>query len=425
MTKNIIISLSLLGFLAGVAHYFSQKKSNYAYSFSLPKTSEEKLHLDFVSEVDFSLDRIKKNPTSHQALSALAQLFLKRADYLGSSLYFTQAAIYAYRSLKLMPTQNPGAFYVLAKIAEADRNFSRAILYAQLILQQKKSSSPEAFLLLSTSNLALGNLEQAMAWVDELIAIFPSEKAYTLRASILAEQGRDQEAILDFEEAIKLLEDDPIQASETRAKYGQFLIDQPAQKNYLENARDLLNEALKINPRSSLALEVMGKLFEKEKKFQEASNFYQKAFRQSREIRYLVMEAKAQKFANKEELSKALYKQAEILLRFDLKESRTARTIDLIRLMLERGDTRDFAETMRLASKEKTLHPNSETLALYTWAMEMNGQLLEARKSIRGLLAKNIRTEAILARASIIEEKLKNEKLADVYRTSAHLERAL
>lgn len=416
MTKRIIISMMLLALLATLGVQLTNKKSDYVYTYSVLNISEEKRDRDFVSGVDFYLKKLKWNPTDHRSMALLSRLYVERAKELESKEYYLQAARYAYRSIALLPLNGPVAYFVLAEIALAENEFEKAIHYAQIILKQKKSSSPEASLILASSHFALGNFEQAMIFADNLITLFPSEKAYTLRANILAGQGRDQEAIFDFEEAIKLLEDDPVQASYTRAAYARFLITRSALKGNLATAKNLLDEALRITPHSSLALGLMGSLYEKEKKFQDSIKYFKLAFRQSKQIIFLFKEAKSYQVSGNKELASTLFAQTESLLRMELKNARNSSAIDLIRLLLERGQESDFSESLRLATREKNLRSTPEALILYSWALEVNGHLLEARKSLRGMLARNIHDLEVLKRAAIVESKLKNQNLANIYK---------
>lgn len=118
-------------------------------------------------------------------------------------------------------------------------------------------------------------------------------------------------------------------------------------------------------------------------------------------------------------------KQIEDLIRDDMKLQRSGHVLELVRLFLLRGDKKDLAEALRLTGRETIQRPGIEPQLLYSWALEMNEQVLLARKSIRTLLAKNIYTAEVLERASIIEEKLRNKNLADVYKTQLNLSKQL
>lgn len=425
MKKRIVISLSLLALLAALGINFAKQKSDYRYTYNLPVISDEKRHNDFRGQVEFYVKKISKNPGAHADMSLLAQLYAERAKELDSSEYYFLAARYAYKSINAMPLYNPAAYFVLADIALAQNDFTRAINLAHVILKQRKSKSPEAYIILSKSHFALGNLVDAMAYADELIAIFPSEKAFSLRAGILAEQGRNKEALTDYEEAISLREDDPVQASETRAMFANFLINRSTQASHLENAKKLLDEALRINPTSAIALGFMGKYYETEEKYSKAIFYYKEAFRQSKQFSYLIKEARVHKLANEAEIADLIFAQTEVLIRQDLKKSKMTNARDLIRLMLERGNPLDYPETLYLASKSGIGRATTEALLLHAWALELNGQLKLARKMIRQILARNFHSEEVLERASSIEAKLKNKNLSDIYKSMNLTSRAL
>jgi tetratricopeptide (TPR) repeat protein len=419
MYKKIIFSVFTLSLVATVGIIYAKKKPAYVYQFPLTIESPEKIEEDFQKQVSFYLKRLKRNPSSFQDTAIISQLYAAQGKNSGLINYFQLAQNYAFKSIYYTHYFNTTAYFVLADIAQTEHQFPKSILYAQKILKEKPRS-PEAFLILVKAYLALGNLVEANHYADELISVMPSESAYTFRAIVLSNQGRDDEAILDFEEALKIEEDDPVQASFTRVMYARFYItNYNSKKGSLNFAEDLLKEALRITPTSHLALGLTGDFFEKDNNnYKAAIKFYKAAFSESKLLIYLLKEARAHKLLGEEAFAQALYKQTEILLRDDLRKNKNANNNELIRLLLERGNSKDYPEAMRLAFNERKIRGNPETLILLSWALEMNNHLVEARRVLRDVLAKNYRSDEIYIRAISIEDKLKNSNLAKLYRNN-------
>ncbi|MDD4976006.1 MAG: hypothetical protein PHY93_16750 [Bacteriovorax sp.] len=415
MDKKIIFYVLTLSLVAAVGIIYSKKKP-YVYLFPLKTESSVKREEDFQRKVLFYQKRLKRNPTSFQDTLALAKLYTARGKEIGLENYFKVAQSYALKSIRNFRFFNTPAYFVLADIAQAQVQFSKSIVYAQKILKEK-ARSPEAFLILVKGHLALGNLVEANHYADELISVMPSENAYTLRALVLSAQGRNDEARYDFDEALSAEEEEPLQASETRIMYARFYIENYyLKKGSLDSAEELLKEALIITPTSHFALGLMGDLFEKKNKYKNAVKYYKAAFKESKQLIYLMKEARVHKLMGEDAFSLALFNQTEILMKENLAKNKKLGHTDLIRLFLERGNSKDYPEAMRLAISDNKIKGNPENLILLAWALEMNNHLVEARRVVRDVLASNYRSEDIYIRAISIEEKLKNSNLAKIYR---------
>lgn len=409
MVIRIFLSLSILSLVAFLGLNYARKKSAYVYTYTLSDMSKTAMNEDLLKEITYYQNKLKKKSASSQDLTRLAQLYSRRAKTMNMPEYFEEARHLAYKSIGLMPQRNPNAFYVLADIALFNHDYKNAIDYAKVILNQKKSSSAEAYFILANSYFSVGNMVEANFFADELIANYPSERAYTLRAMIFSDQGRDDEAIADFEEAINQKEDDQEQAATTRAMYGKYFLDRSTIRGNLDRAYELLSESLRIYPTNSTALDLMGDYLEKDKNFNKAAMFYKKAFYESRQLKYLFKEASAHKKSGEKEFADKLFAQVEILLRDNLLQNKKADAAELIRFLLERGADKDYPEVMMLARAQVRKKESTESILLLAWSLEVNNKLNEANKFIRGLINKSVRSNEVLGRAKIIEEKLKTK----------------
>src|SRR5262249_46239880 len=129
----------------------------------------------------------------------LADLYLRRAQQDGDPQGYRAAEAMARRSLERLPAPNP-AVLTLAKLAELRHDFREAIELAH----RHRARSSSAQVLIATSYLALGELPAAAEAAHAAVAIKPDGAAYLMRALVMAAQGRDAEAALDFAGAVRV-----------------------------------------------------------------------------------------------------------------------------------------------------------------------------------------------------------------------------
>lgn len=418
--KSLVASLLLLTLLsAGVYRmFFYQKPDFYSYRYPVEHNEFSSYEKEFDKIKNFYVDKIKNEPHNAHDKAMLAHYYLGAAREFARDDYFEEAARYALASIKQQPSKNPAALKVLAELALSRHESKRARNYGFTLLKMDPLT-PEAYTILVESYLQTGELEDANKQADDLIALFPSQASFTLRAEVLAQQGRSEEALVDYNQAFIVEDEDVAQAVRTRNSFARFCMN--VGKHDL--AEKVLAEALRINPKSSRTLYELGELHLKLKKPEEAATYFKQAFQESKQLTYLYAEARAHREKGDIEYAKTLTTQIEGILREQVKKNkRSANTSELIRLLLERGAPGDIREGLRLAKTENARRMDSESSLLLAWALEKNNNLQEARKSIRGILSRNIKTPELFRRASSIESKLKNVPLAEVYSKRASLQ---
>ena len=405
--STLVITLGLIYF--GVHRRRLQVESS-TYQFPLTHVSRSDRTQELETEIAFYQKRLKTNPSSFSNLSALAAAYASLAKVSGNELYFDRARETAQASLKEMPSYNIQALYILANVAQAQHHFEEALGHAQKILKQKPNA-PEAYLLLANCQLARGEPMSALENVNKLISADPTENAYTLRALILAQMGRDAEATSDFNVALKKEIDDQAQATWTRVMYGRFLL---SRGEYPEG-KGLLTEALRLSPDSDLAAGVLAEYYLRTGKHIEAKNWYRKAFSLSHRLPYLYGEARALELSGNTQSSQVLVSQTESLLRQDLAENKTGHLNELILLLLDRNAPTDRPEALALAMKESENRANPETLILLARAYEASHKLTQAKEVVDRMLSKKMKTPEIYLEAKRIEAALKNDELSGLY----------
>jgi len=421
ITKKGLTAALLFICLASAGAYktfFTHKQSFYSYRYPVEQNEFSSYEKEFDKIKNFYLDKIKNEPGNAHDKAMLAHYYLGAAKEFARDDFFEEAARYALASLKQQPSKNATALQVLANLAIARHESKRAQGYGQTLLRMD-AVNPEAYSILIEASLQMGDIKEANRYADNLVQLFPSEASFTLRAQVLAEQGRAEEALVDYNQAFAVEEEDVAQALKTRNSFAKFCSD----VGNIDLAEKVLKEALRINPKSSRTLYELGELKLKNQKAEEAATYFKQAFQESKQLTYLYAEARAHKEKGDEAYAKRLTAQIEAILRDQVKKNkRSANTTELIRLLLERGATSDIHEGLRLAKAEYTRRLDSESSLMLAWANEKNNNLLEARKHVREILSKNIKTPEIFHRASSIEKKLKNGPLADVYSKQAALE---
>lgn len=420
--KGALVSLFFLSLLsAGVYFYktfFSAQQGLYTYRYPVEESEFSSYEKEFDTIKNFYLDKIKRDPHDAQDKAMLAHYYLGAAKEFSRDDYFEEAAKFALSSLKQRPSKNFSALKVLAELALARHESKRALKYGFTLLKMDPLT-PEVYNILVKSYLLSGDLQESNRFADNLIQLFPNENSFTLRAEVLALQGRTEEAWVDYNQAFALEDENVAEAVRTRNSFARFCMG----LGHLDLAEKVLKEALRINPKSSRTLYELGELKLKTKELDDATAYFKQAFQESKQLTSLYAQARVAREKGDRVYAKNLVSQLELTLRMQTRKNKRSVNVEtLIHLLLERGNPRDITEGLRLARAQQARRLDSESTLLLAWAHEKNNNLLEARKGIREILSKNIRTPALFNRASSIEKKLKNRQLADVYSKQAALE---
>ncbi|MBC7714866.1 MAG: hypothetical protein H7177_16080 [Rhizobacter sp.] len=410
MKIKFYYSFLVLTLVATLGFFFINTNNPYEYHYQVVKKKIDQDELAIT--IKFYEKRLERNPTGYQDMGILAGLYLESAKTTGVETYFEKAESLALQSIKEMPLFNLQAPLVLADLYQARHQFNDAIEIANNILKQK-GHYPTAVSILVKSNLALGNIVEGQKQADELIMITPDQSAFILRATLLGIQNRNGEAEWNFNHALALDDsEDPAGASYARVIFARFM----SGLNKTKEAKLLLNEALRIDPQSTLALDQMGELNEKEHSYDEAINNYKKAFKLSNQLIYLFKESRSRLSAGELTQGTELLEQTEKLVRNEVTNKKTSHLNELVKILLLRRQKNDYVEALELAKKESLLRRNPETLTLLAESYLKNNNPYEAQKVIREMLAVNIYNDEILKLAEHIEIDLKNNSLAEVYR---------
>jgi len=337
----------------------------------------------------------------------LAELHLRRAQLDGDPEGYRIAEAMARRSLELLPSPNL-AVLTLARLAEVRHDFRDAIELAR----GHAARSAGAALILATAHLALGELAAAAEAAHTAIAIKPDTAGYLTRALVLQTQGRDAEAALDFANAARVEEPGDLPAAaRLRALWGRFLL----RRGELAGAAQLFDEALRIAPGFALATAYRGELALRTGHARDAARLFEQAFIASRQVRYLIDQARAQELAGDLPGANALRAQVEAIVRAELGAGGLGHRLDLAEVLIDRGAPSDLAEAVALAREEASRRGSWEVRFQLARALARSGARDEARREVQAALASGANEAQLYELAAALEARCGNPRAAALY----------
>ncbi len=347
--------------------------------------------------------QINQNTPDPFQLASLASLKLAQAQSTGKKNDYDQAENLARKSLTILPHPNFQSLLVLARIAEANHDFDKAIDLSKKTLGT--SHKKEAISILVTSYLAKGELTEASHWADTLVLERPSVDTYSLRALVLNAQGRESEAEYDFLRALKVEDiDENISSAWARAQLAKFYI----KKGKLYWAEELLKECSKIIPKYPLAISLQGELESARGHFSKAAEKFLEAFTLTRQVNYLRLYALAQEKNGQEEIARESRNEAELLMRKELSQGNLGHRMDLALILLDSNQLSKAPEAIQLMEAEVKFRKSSQVFYTLAKSYRLAQRWRQAQEAIQASLRTGIRDEHLYLEAAMIEEKLGN-----------------
>ena len=309
-------------------------------------------------------------------MTELANLYFARAELDGDRRDFDAAEQLARQSLTILPSPN-GAALTLAKLANAQHDFRDAIELAHHYQGRNGVAVP---MVLATAYLALGDLAQAAAAADEAVRGKPTPSTYLERALVLQGQGRDVEAEADFANAVRV-EDvgDIAESARVRALWSRFLV----RRGDYPGAKLVIDEALRIAPGNALALSIRAELELRTGNPKPARADLEQAFLAQHQVRYLIDQSRAMEVAGDREGANTLRRQIETIVRDELAQGGFGHRLELVEVLVDRGDPAGFAEAVAIAREELARRPAAETRFQLARALVWTGASDEAELQIR------------------------------------------
>jgi tetratricopeptide (TPR) repeat protein len=353
-------------------------------------------------------ERARQLTPSPFDLNELADLYFRRGRLTADLGDYARAEELARRSLALLPTPN-AAVLVLAKLANTRHDFRGAI---ELARQHQHGLSTGAHTALATAYLALGELATAAEETEALVRAQPTSSSYFLRALVMQAQGRDDEAAFDFTRAALAEESgDPQEAARLRALWARFLL----RRGELAGAGRLIGEALRIAPGYPLALAQRGELLLRRGEAKAAAAQFEQAFAASRQVRYLIDQARALEQGGARPAADALRAQVEQLVSAELTEGGLGHRLDLIEVLVDRGGAADLTRAIALGREELAHRPSAETRYQLARALTRAGQSDDALAQVQAALASGAHEPQLYELAARLETRRHNSARAALY----------
>lgn len=341
----------------------------------------------------------------------LADLWFRRAQQTGDAGGYRAAEAAARRSLELLPAPNP-AVLTLAMLANVRHQFREAID----LVRQHKARSASAQVILATAHLALGELAAAAEDAHAAVAIKPGSAGYLMRALVMQAQGRDAEAALDFAGAARVEEaGDRQAAARLRALWGRFLL----RRGELGGAALLFDEALRIVPGFALATALRGELALRTGHARDAARLFEQAFIASRQVRYLIDQARAEELAGQLAAADSLRTQVEAIVRGELGEGGLGHRLDLVEVVVDRGRPADLPEAVALAREELVQRGSFEVRFQLARALARSGAHADALREVQAALASGAREAQLYQLAADLEAQRGDRAAAELYTRQA------
>ncbi len=353
--------------------------------------------------------RIAQPVPSPMEMADLADLYLKRAQIVADPADYAKSEAVAKQSLAALryPSSAP---LTLAKLASAHHEFRSAIALAREFLTH--SRSPGALGVLASSYLALGELDHASEAAEWAVGVKPDTAGYLMRALVFQAQGRDAEAAFDFAHAAQVeVAGDPEESARLRTLWARFLL----RRGEWAGAETLLTEAIRISPESPLAVAHEGELALRTGHAKQAKELFERAFVASRQVRYLIDEARAQELAGDVAGANSTRTQVERLVRSELRDNGLGHRLELVEILVDRGTPPDIKEATDLAAAEVLARPSVETRFQQARALAAGGNRREALDTVRAALATGAREARLYELASRLERAEGNAQRADLY----------
>ena len=377
--------------------------STVAYRFAIHGGNPRAELDDTIAAVEARQHSLPNDPLE---MTELANLYAVRGQLDGDRRDLEEAERLAHRSLEILPAPN-GAVMTLARLANARHDFRVAIE----LTHQYRGRNPVAVpMVLATTHLALGELEQAAEAADVAVADKPSPSAYLERALIMQAQGRDPEAAADFASAVRVEEaDDVLESARVRALWGRFLL----RRGLYRGAAMVIDEALRIAPASALALSIRGELEMRTGDPAAARATFEQAFVGSHQTRYLIDQSRALELAGDRAGADALRAKVEMIVRDDLASGGNGHRLELVEVMVDGGE--QLTEAIALAREEVARRPSADSRYQLARALAATGELHEAMVQIRAVLASGAREAQFYELAARLEMKTGNFPRSSLY----------
>lgn len=351
------------------------------YPFS-DRTSLDPLTL-LKKEERFLRKKIRRAPGNGLAEANLANVLALQSQLTGVLSKMDDAEKVAKSSLENLPYYNYSARMVLAEVAEARHGFTDAIKIAEDVLKENRSNI-SALNLLVSANLGFGKPAEAASYAELLVQAVPDMTSYTFRGLTSLAQGKNQEGIADFNEALKNEgPDEKLASAWLRMLMGRYYF----RIRDFENAKAYTDSSLEVMPDYHAALAQKADIESLMGNDDEALKLYQKAYFDREEPPYLLAMANIYEGRKKNRTAEEYRKKAERAVRKEIESTPYGHYNELAQILIDRGNPEEIGEAVAAARTNVAQRMNAESYYILAQALALQGNLNEARSAIDTALA--------------------------------------
>ncbi len=359
-------------------------------------------------KIAWAKKQIARQPDNDQAYNELAIALARRARETSEAQFYAQADEAVAKSLALKPgnfeAQKAQVWILLGK-----HEFGQARELARA-LNQRAPDDIIAYGFLTDANAELGNYEEAEKAAQWMLDIRPGNVPALTRGAYLRELFGDLDGAVEF-----------MQAAYDQTQFGEFedrawLLTQWAHLRLmagkLDEAQELLEQALKLYPGYHYALGTLAAVRTEQQKYPEAVSLLRQRAQAAPHAENLYDLAEALRRAGEVQEARETYARFEAKARSEMELADNANR-ELIFYYADRA--RQPAEALRIARIEAGRRHDVYTLDALAWALYANGDSAPARQQIEKALAVGTRDAKLFYHAGAITLKLHDREAAARY----------
>lgn len=397
MRKNIYLFLLLVSLFiisSCVRQEASQTKSS---NNSLDSKAE-------TIEIKNALELIEKTPNSAMGYNKLAVAYIRLARETGDFSLNTKAETAVKKSLEIDKT-NIEARKIKASLLLTFHKFQEGLEYGK---ELNKEFPKDAFIfgVLTDANVELGNYEEAVKSVQQMVDIKPNMESYARVAHVRSLHGDSEGAIEAMTTAAKIA--DP-KDKEAQAWCLVFLANEYFKIGNIKKAEAIYDEALQILPKYHFALAGKAKALAANGEYEKAIEFYTRSQEHVPLTETVIQLGDLYTKTGDTDKAKKQYELAEAI-------EKDLGNIDRRRLALLWADHDiNLDEALNIAKTEHANRKDIYTADVYAWTLYKKGNFEEAKKIVDEALRLKSKDAQIFYHAGMIEKELGNKKAAKEY----------
>jgi len=371
---------------------------------SSDKTANPETTFSTNPQVKAAQEMISKSPDVPLGYTMLALSYIKLARESGDFSLNSKAETAVNRALELEP-ENAIAKKLQASLFLTFHRFPEA-LEAAAKLQQKYQQDSFIYGMLTDANVELGNYEEAVKNVQQMVDLKPSMESYARVSHVRSLYGDTKGAIEAMGTAAKIA--DPAD-KEARAWCRVFLGNEYFKAGQYTDAEAAYDLALRIFPEYHLALTGKGQARMAAGDFENAVKFLTQAQDRVPLTETVILLGDLYKRSGNTDKAQQQYELAEFI------EQKLGNT-DMRRLALLWADQDvKLDEALAIAEKEHATRKDIFTADIYAWCLYKTGNLQAAQNIINEALRLKTKDARIFYHAGMIEKGLGNKKAAADY----------